>query len=389
MSRASRINLPPPLSGRVDLLIIAGEHSGDEHAARMLRGVLARQPQLVVAALGGPRLAAAGAQLLRDLTVTSAIGPGEVLKKISFFRALIAEITRWIGEHRPRAVVFVDSSTLNLRIAKAMYARGFSAKAGGPTKALYFISPQIWASRAGRRVAMAQHLDGLASIFPFEAACYADTSLKVEFVGHPFLSSDFEAPVRFDPEGPVLLLPGSRRSSVSRIFPVILDAYLRSGVKREAVVLYPSDDILAVLRVSQPPASVTLKPLNPAAGPVGASAVLTSSGTMSLACALAGIPGAVTYRTDAITYWLGRWLVKVPYLGIANLLLKEPMYPEYIQNAATPEALARELRDCVENSQRRAVTAEKAERLREILRQPASGTAADWVERWLELGKRS
>jgi lipid-A-disaccharide synthase len=97
----------------------------------------------------------------------------------------------------------------------------------------------------------------------------------------------------------------------------------------------------------------------------------------------------VTYRTDAITYWLGRWLVKVPYLGIANLLLKEPMYPEYIQNAATPEALARELRDCVENSQRRAVTAEKAERLREILRQPASGTAADWVERWLELGKRS
>jgi lipid-A-disaccharide synthase len=369
------------VAGSVDLLIVAAEHSGDEHAARMLTEAKAQKPTLAVAALGGPRLAAAGAQLLRDLTSSSAIGPGEVLRKLFYFRALIAEIVRWIGEHRPRAVCFVDSSALNLRIARALFERGLSAKAGGPTKTLYLISPQIWASRAGRRHAMARHLDALAVIFPFEPECYADTSLTVEFVGHPFVSPEHVPPVSFAPEGPVLLLPGSRKSSVARIFPVILDAYLQSGLQREAVVLYPSDDILAVLRASNPPGRVRLRRMEKLGTPMAASAVLTSSGTMSLQCALAGIPGAVTYKTDAVTYWLGRWLVKVPYLGIANLLLKEPMYPEYIQGAATPEALAGELRECVETAARRERTAAQAARLRALLQKPASGTAADWLLR--------
>lgn len=100
-------------------------------------------------------------------------------------------------------------------------------------------------------------------------------------------------------------------------------------------------------------------------------------------CALAGIPGAVVYRANTFTYILGKWLVKVPYLGIANLLLKEPMYPEYIQGAATPQALAAELRACLEDPHRTAQTFAQAERLRAILRQPASGTAADWLAKQL------
>lgn len=100
-------------------------------------------------------------------------------------------------------------------------------------------------------------------------------------------------------------------------------------------------------------------------------------------CALAGIPGAIVYRANPLTYILGRWLVKVPYLGIANLLLKEPMYPEYIQGAATPHALAAELKACIHDVDRREETQKKARRLREILRQPATGTAADWALRYL------
>src|ERR1700679_1410986 len=115
--------LPPPPGGRGDLLIVAGEHSGDEHAARMVRDLLARQPGLAVAALGGPALAAAGAQLLHDLTATSVVGFAEVLKHFSFFRALHAETLRWIAEHAPRAVCFVDYPGLNLRLASAMRAR--------------------------------------------------------------------------------------------------------------------------------------------------------------------------------------------------------------------------------------------------------------------------
>jgi len=369
------------VDGRVDLLIIAGEHSGDQHAARVVRELRARRPELAIAALGGPELAAAGAQGLHDMTASSVVGFVEVLKNYSFFKALFDETLRWIAEHRPRAVMLVDYPGMNLRIAKALHERGLSVKGGGRIQVLFYISPQIWAWKAKRRFTMAEHLDALAVIFPFEVECYADTTLRPEFVGHPFLAEDHVAPVKYDPAAPVLLLPGSRKQAVGRIFPVMLRGFEKYA-ERDAVVIYPSDDIEAVLRAAKPPKNVRL--LRPAEGEVvAASAVLTSSGTMSMHCALAGIPGAVVYRANPLTYLLGRWLVKVPYLGIANLLLKEAMYPEYIQGSATPEALAGELKACVDDPVRRERTAAKAGHLRALLKQPASGTAADWVLRRL------
>lgn len=377
-------SLPAPIGGAVDLLVVAAEHSGDAHAARMVRELRAKRPEFRVCALGGPRLAAAGAQLLRDLTVGSTMGFA-VLAKLSYYRALIAEVVRWVGEHRPRAVCFVDSSGLNLRIARGLFERGFSAKAGGPTKALYYISPQLWASRAGRRFAMAKHLDGVAAIFPFEPAVYADTALPVEFVGHPFLSPDYRLPVAFDPAGPVLLLPGSRRALVKRLFPVLLEALATSGTDKRAVALYPSEEIrvqLEQLKAASPFGErVELRAAGGA--PVGGAAVLTASGTMSLECALAGLPGALTYKTDPLTYFLGRLIVKVEFIGIANLLLKQAMYPEFIQGAATPAALAAQLRACLGDSARIARTQELAARLRTLLHAPTQGSAAEWVLRQL------
>jgi lipid-A-disaccharide synthase len=223
---------------------------------------------------------------------------------------------------------------------------------------------------------MAQHLDALAVIFPFEVKCYADTSLPVEFVGHPFVAEDYAAPVAYEAGGPVLLLPGSRRQAVARIFPAMLAGFRAFG-GREAVAIFPSEDIAAVLRAAQPPANVRLQP---AGGRVAASAVLTSSGTMSMHCALAGIPGAIVYRANPLTYVLGRMLVKVPFLGIANLLLGEPMYPEFIQGAATAKNLSRELAACTHDAARRAGTAEQAARLRKCLRKPSTGSA-EWLLR--------
>jgi lipid-A-disaccharide synthase len=372
--------LPPPLDGHVDVLIVAGEHSGDEHAARMVRELRAKHPELVVAALGGPQLAAAGAQLLHDLTASSVVGLVEVLRNYSFFRELFHETLRWIGEHRPRAVCFVDYPGLNLRLAAALRERGLSTRGGGRIKALYYISPQIWAWKAGRRFPMARDLDAMAVIFPFEVKCYADTTLPVEFVGHPFVAPGHAEPVRYDPAGPVLLLPGSRKQAVARIFPVLLAGFRAFG-RGEAVVLYPSDDILQVLQAANPPASVRLQRTGE---PIAASAVLTSSGTMSMHCALAGLPGAIAYRTNSLTYLLARWLVKVKYIGIANLLLDEAMYPEFIQNAATPKALAEELRTCCDDPARRERTAIQAARLRALLSEPTTGSAADWLARNLE-----
>ncbi|HVS51363.1 MAG TPA: lipid-A-disaccharide synthase [Opitutaceae bacterium] len=384
MSDAKSLQFPPPRDRRVDLLIVAGEHSGDEHAARMVRALRAKNPALAIAALGGPELAAAGAQLLHDLTASSVVGLVEVLKNYSFFRALFAETLRWIGEHRPRAVCFVDYPGLNLRLAAALRERGLSAKGGGKIRTLYYISPQIWAWKAQRRFAMARDLDAMAVIFPFEGQHYADTALPVEFVGHPFVAADYVSPVRYDRDGPVLLLPGSRVQAVRRIFPVLQKGFAefaRSHPGAQATVLYPSEEIRAVLRAANPAPAIRLARTGER---VTASAVLTSSGTMSMHCALAAIPGAIAYRANPLTYVLGRMLVRVPYLGIANLLLGEPMYPEFIQGAATPAALAAELRACIDEPARRARTAAQAERLRALLNVPANGTAADWILRQLE-----
>jgi len=375
--------LPAPADGAVDVLIIAGEHSGDEHAARLVRELRAAQPGVRVAALGGSELAAAGAQLLFDLTASSVVGLVEVLKNYSFFKTLMEETLRWISAYAPRAVLFVDYPGMNLRLAAALRERGLSVKGGGVIKTLFYISPQIWAWKAKRRFTMARDLDALAVIFPFEVDCYADTALPVEFVGHPFLAPDYAAPVSYDPAGPVLLLPGSRKQAVARIFPVLLAGYaefLRGGSGRPATVLYPSEDILNVLRASRPSAQLQLVPTGT---PVAASAVLTSSGTMSMHCALAGIPGAIAYRANFLTYLLGRMLVKIKYLGIANLLLNEPMYPEFIQGAATPQALAEQIAAGLNDPARRAQTMERAARLRVLLSRPTGGTAAAWLHRQL------
>jgi lipid-A-disaccharide synthase len=378
--------LPPPAGPHVDVLIVAGEHSGDEHAARVVRELRAKHPAILIAALGGPQLAAAGAQLLHDLTASSVVGVVEVLKHYGYFRALFVETLRWIAEHRPRAVCFVDYPGLNLRLAAALRERGLSVKGGGTIKALYYISPQIWAWKAGRRFTMARDLDAMAVLFPFETKCYADTALPVDFVGHPFVMADYGAPVRHDPAGPVLLLPGSRAQAVGRIFPVLLAGFQEFG-GRDGVVLYPSEEIHRVLRAANPPPNVRLLPVPDhdaaRAQPIAAAAVLTSSGTMSMHCALAAIPGAIAYRANPLTYLLGRMLVQVDYLGIANLLLGEPMYPEFIQRAATPDALAAELQTCLHDPARLKRTRDQAKRLRELLSVPASGTAADWLFRRL------
>ncbi|HEY5228196.1 MAG TPA: lipid-A-disaccharide synthase [Opitutaceae bacterium] len=384
MTEPSSFPLPAPLGGPPDLLVIAGEHSGDEHAARLVRGLLRLRPGLRVAALGGPRLAAAGAQLLFDRTAMSVVGLAEVVRNLSFFRALIRETVDWVAKNRPRAVCFVDNSGVNLRIAKELRLRGISIKGGGSVRALYYISPQIWASRAVRRFDMARNLDALAVIFPFEVGAYGDTSLPVEFVGHPFLAPDYAPPVRYDPNGPLLLLPGSRPRAVDLIFPVIRDGfyeYSQTNPGAQGVVLCPSNSIASFLVKMGVPERVSLR--RAGAETVGASAVLTTSGTMSMHCSLAGIPGAIVYKTDPLTYLVGKFLVRVPYLGIANILLGQPMYPEFIQSEASPEALAGQITECLGNPARQGRTAAQAAELRALLANPPGVNEADWLLRQL------
>ena len=373
-------------TGTVDLLVIAGEHSGDEHAAKLVEEIKAGNPSYNVACLGGVELKAAGAQLLYDLTAVSIVGFVEVVKHYSFFKALFERTLDWIEQHRPKHICFVDYPGFNLRLAAQLYERGLSRKGGGEIALSYYIGPQVWAWKAKRRFKMAEYLDQLGVIFPFEVQCFADTSLATEFVGHPFIRDDFELPFVYDRDAPVLLLPGSRQTPISRIFPVLLEGFERALEHKpdlKARVVYPSQPILGQLcsiLAQYPNLDSRVEFSKNTEKRVPASAVLMSSGTMSLAVALSGIPGAIAYRLHPLSYWMGRFLVKIPYIGISNLLLEQPLHPEFIQNAASAEQLAVEIirtRDPAAEKE----TSEAAQKLQRILAPESGVGAVAWLRR--------
>lgn len=375
----------PPTGETADILFIAGEHSGDQHAASLIRSLLAKRPELKIAAVGGPEMEKAGAQLLFDLTEFSVVGFVEVLKHLSEFRRLHAETVGWIAAYRPKAVCFVDYPGFNLRVAKALFDEGLSRKAGGGVALYYYISPQIWAWKARRRFEMARLLDSLGVIFPFETGCYADTTLDVSFVGHPFVTEGRQSQLSYSPDGTILLLPGSRVQPVSRIFPAMLAGFSRLLEMRpaeRAVVLYPDSLIKSTLeRILARHGHLRGRlELRNAAEGASSKACLISSGTMSLNCALAGIPGAVCYRAHPLTYALGRMLVNVSHLGIANLLLpNDPPYPEFLQGDASAEKLGKVLLRALEDRSLAEKSREAAETLRRILSAGDAADPASWL----------
>lgn len=386
MSQADAIHFDAPQRNdrAVDLLIIAGEHSGDQQAARLLAKLRQETPELNICTIGGEALQAQGAQLLFDLTAHSVVGLVEVLRHYGFFKKLFAETLRWIGQHHPRAVLFVDYPGFNLRLAESLCKAGLAVKGGGDIRLLYYIGPQIWAWKAKRRFKMARLLDALAVIFPFEVDCYKDTDLPVTFVGHPFMDEAYTLPVRYERQAPVLLLPGSRKAAVKRIFPTLLDAfalYLKQYPEATANAIYPSEAIRTLLQEAIQKQSVEVRAalsLVSKETPLSASAALTSSGTMSLNVALAGIPATIVYRANPLTYAIGRMLVDIQYLGIANLLLNRPAMPEFIQAAAKPQALADRLEAAIHTPQPRLEAQQAATEIAALLT-AESIPAAQWT----------
>lgn len=369
-----------PERGACDVLVIAGEHSGDEQAERMVSAARAENPDLKVCAFGGACLARAGAQLLFDMTSFSVVGLFEVLKNYGFFKKLSEAVVDWIVKYKPKAVCFVDYPGFNLHIAKMLKERGVSVKGGGGTRMLYYISPQIWAWKAGRRFKMAEVLDSLAVIFPFETKCYADTTLETSFVGHPFLSSEYKPPVRYDANGEILLLAGSRGIAVSRIFPTMVGA-LRMLPEERAVAMYPTEAIRKILEDTlsrNPDVAPRVRLIANESEVVSAKAMMTSSGTMSLSCSLEGIPGAIVYRANPLTYIVGRALVNIKYLSIANIILDKPAWREFIQFDASPKPLAEYMRGCLGESARAEFLA-YAGTLKSVLRAPSKMSAAEWL----------
>ncbi len=323
------------------VLVIAGEVSGDMHAAALVRAVRARNPDIRFFGIGGDELRAAGMEILHDVREMAVMGLAEVLKRYGFFRRVFREMVSVAAERRPDAVLLIDYPGFNLRFAREASRLGL--------KVVYYVCPQVWAWHRSRIAQMARDVDRLIVIFPFEPAVFSGTGLRVDFVGHPLVEATSAAlleplsPLPWRGEPRVALLPGSRLQEVERILPVMAQAaaILEKAVGAAFLVASPSEAIAAAVRRVAPAiprceivVGQTRQVLRQA------KAAMVASGTATVETAMMNCPMIVVYRTSAITYTLGRMLVKVPNIGMVNIIAGRTICPEFIQGAATPRALA-------------------------------------------------
>jgi lipid-A-disaccharide synthase len=403
------------------VMFIAGEASGDllgAELARALREELADaeggpttdyqplrgglEPRFFGA--GGPRMAAAGVRLAFDLTAHSVIGLSDVVRHYATFRRLFGQLLRLARERQPEAIVCVDFSGFNSRFARAVkrYARARRDWFHDwDPKLIQYVSPQVWASRAGRARQLARDCDLLLSIFPFERAWYAARvpGLPVEFVGHPLVDryqreeatrSEGTARPGQDAQATakptVVLLPGSRRAELKRHLPVVLEAARRLAAAAPVSfrMVLPNESLAQYARpyaARAPGLEVQVGGL--AAALARADLALTKSGTVTLECAFFGVPAVVFYKTSLSTYLVGKRLVKVKYLAMPNLLADAPVFPEFIQGAATGERLAGAARELLCDAARRAEVKRRLTAVVASLGPPGAARRAAKAIAWL------
>lgn len=350
-------------------MLIAGEASGDVLAAelvRELRAGIQRRPtysdnvQPLKADLaphffgaGGPCMAKAAVELAFDLTQHSVIGPLGWLKRIFDFRRMFNELVRLAIKWQPHAIILVDFSTFNHLFAAAI-KRHVRSRRGTPNnwepKIIKYISPQIWASREGRVHSTARDFDLLLSVFPFEKDWYAARAPKfhVEFVGHPVVERYAKFPESKEAadssQAPlVALFPGSRSAELKRHLPTMLDAWkiMKSAVPNlRARMVLPTD-----ARVQQARAFPVLPDVELRCGGLPetlseAAIAISKTGTITMECAYFEVPTVTMYKVSWWEYQVGKLIVKVKFATMPNLLANEAVFPEFIQYAATPEAIA-------------------------------------------------
>jgi len=333
------------------VMIVAGEASADLHAARLLEALQRRQPALRCFGIGGPALRAVGADIRIDAARLAVVGITEVAAKAGALWRSLRAARSWLARRRPDLLVLIDFPDFNLMVAKTAKRLGIPV--------LYYVSPQIWAWRAGRIRTIAARVDHMAVILPFEADFYRRRGVPVTFVGHPLLD-DAPAP-RPEPAAPVVgLLPGSRDREVERLLPVMLAAAARLRPRfpavRWRVSVAPTVDPALVAGLLAPYGGAAFETVAGGAGPVLAAStlVVAASGTVTLEAAIAGTPAVIVYKVSPLSYRLGRALIRVPYIGLANLIAGAPVQPELIQDDANPTAVARVVGELLADPGRRA-----------------------------------
>jgi lipid-A-disaccharide synthase len=331
-------------------MIVAGEASGDIYGADLVRESQTINPGMQFFGIGGQRMREAGVETLVDSADMAVVGLVEVLKHFDVISAAFLKLKNILRNDPPALLILIDYPGFNLRLAKVARRAG--------VKVLYYISPQIWAWRQGRVKKIARLVDHMAVILPFEAEFYQKAGVPVTFVGHPLLDmvqvamnrDQAAASFGLDPARRIVgLFPGSRRSEIERLLPVIV-ASARLLEKR-----FP-DEIQFVVPIASTLSKENLAPQFLEAGiPVtftherihdlirACDAVISVSGTVTLEIALVGTPLAIIYKLSPLTYQLAKRLVKIDHIGLCNIVAGTSVAREFIQQEATPARISAEI----------------------------------------------
>ncbi|MHB8078771.1 MAG: lipid-A-disaccharide synthase [Candidatus Krumholzibacteriia bacterium] len=371
---------PSPDARAPHVFLSCGEASGDRYGAALAAALRRRRPGLRLTAVGGPALAAAGAEIIQASGPLAVMGFGEVLGALPRLVAAHRRVARHLARGGIDLCVPVDFPGFNLRIAAAARRRGIPV--------FYLVAPQLWAWGAWRLPGLRRAVDRLGVILPFEPDWFATRGVAVVALGHPLVEDYPEAAAREGaaerearlaaPDAPLTLglLPGSRRQELAHLLPELLGAATRLRARlaprplRCVVSAAPGLDRRLLEAAARQDASVSTVPLTRLLPELDLA--LVCSGTASLEAALAGVPHEVVYRTSPFSYAIARRLVRVPYIGLANLVLGEPLVREHIQAGVTAEGLAAALGDWLTDPARRRRFAADVQRLRARLGPPGA-----------------
>lgn len=331
-------------------LIVTGEASGDLHGAKLIQAARQLDPDLQFFGVGGKRMAEAGCDILIAADQLAVMGVVEVIARFAVIRQAFRTLVKVLqAERRPDLVILIDYPGFNLRLAKA-------AKAAG-VPVLYFISPKVWAWRRGRIHTIAERVDKLAVIFPFEPEIYQGLGLDVEYVGNPLLDEQGSAGDRsgylqrhgLDPARPVVgLFPGSRNNELKYIFSTLIaSARLLQQARPDLQFLLPVAPSLSGedlrRRLAEANLPVVLVEDNIYDTAAACDAVISVSGTVTLQIALTGTPMVIIYKAAPLTYAIGKRLVKIEHFGLPNIVAGRGIVRELLQEAANPEAISTEI----------------------------------------------
>ncbi len=331
-----------------ELLVVAGEASGDLHGARLIAELRRRVPDLRAFGLGGDEMRAAGLEAVAHSSEISVVGITEVLKILPRARQIFAALLREVDRRRPGLAVLIDFPDFNLRLARKLKERGL--------KVVYYISPQVWAWRRGRIKAISRLVDRMLVLFPFEVDFYRGHGVDVIHVGHPLVDEVPVLPQAWDRDEPaggqypgpyrIALLPGSRRSEVEALLPTLLEAVRRLAGRlpiEVRIIKAPtiSADLLEeVVELAGLPVEILGE--DRFAAVADSHLALCASGTATLEVGLLGTPMVMVYRLASWTYALVRLMVHLPNISLVNLVSGSRVVPELIQGEANPERIAAE-----------------------------------------------